>query len=139
MLYHNWYYTLSLTTEEEDISIYPYMLDLMNDDTLVGINSSVYIKRFTYNVEDLIDSGFIDLKRYVSDVDKENLYGITYRLEGAVFTRTVSDEEGELFIFLKEHREITLSKLEQTFPNIDVRSITATWCDDGVLYILPAD
>lgn len=116
MLYHNWYYTLSLTVPDEDVVTYPYMLDLIGDETEVGVNASVYIKRFTYNVEDLVDSGFIDLKRYVSDVDKENLYGITYRLEGGVFTRTVSDEEGDLFIYLKEHGETPIIKLEKLFP-----------------------
>jgi len=135
LLEQNRMYTQSLLTPEEDRITLPYHIETMNDKTVVGINRSALLHRFSYNIEDVVDAGYIDLRRYVSEEEKESLYGIVYRLEGGVFTRTISEEEGMIFSFLITHGETPLGKLSRRFPSVNVPSIVATWCDAGVLYL----
>ncbi len=135
LLNHNHFYTNSLTHESEDILTYPYLIDLMDENSEIGVNKSVFLKRYSYNIEDIIDSGYIDIKKYSMEVEKENLYGVVYRIEGAVFTRTVSDEEGALFLYLMENGETSLKILAEKFSEIDVKEVVFSWCDEGVMYI----
>ncbi|HOW50951.1 MAG TPA: radical SAM protein [bacterium] len=136
LLSHNRLYTMSLMTVEDDRLTFPYQLDSMNDASIVGMNRSAFVKRFTYNIEDVIDAGYIDLRRFAAEEDKENLYGLIYRLEGGAFTRSVTDEEGRLFLWLAEHGETTLGKLRKKFPDYDVMDMVAHWCSEGALYLL---
>ncbi len=135
LLMHNRLYTTALMTAADDRLTFPYQVDAMNDATVVGMNPSALIRRFTYNIEDVIDAGYIDLRRFGSDEDKEHLYGLLYRLEGGVFTRTVTEEEGALFVHLSEHGETTLGKLRKKFPHVDVMDMVAHWCGEGALYL----
>jgi len=138
LLYHNAYYTSSLMTEAEDHITYPYQLDELKDSSVIGINKSVFIKRFSYDIEDLVNAGYIDVKDYIAEADKENLYGVIYRLDGGVFTSTISDVEGELFIYLQEHGEITYKELAEMHSDYEMLDVVSGWCDEGVLYMKSA-
>jgi len=83
----------------------------------------------------VIDTGYIDMKRYCQEVDKENTYGLVYRMDGGVFTRTVTDEEGKLFSFIKKNGSVTVANLSKKFKNIDVAELVSYWCEENVLYI----
>jgi len=92
---HNAFFTTSLTTENDDIVTYPYEIEAINNESVIGINDSAYFDRFNYDIEDLVNATFMDLKKYISEVDRESLLGLTYRLDGAVLTATITDAEGE--------------------------------------------
>lgn len=135
LLAHNRLYTTALMTESEDRLTFPYQIEAMNDAAVVGMNPSAFIHRFTYNIEDVIDAGYIDLRRFAADEEKEHLFGLIYRIDGGVFTRSVTEEEGALFSHLAEHGETTLGKLRRKFPECDVMDMVAHWCGEGALYL----
>ncbi|HNW81482.1 MAG TPA: B12-binding domain-containing radical SAM protein [bacterium] len=135
LLKHNHFYTTSLMTIEEDIITYPYQIESINGKTFVGINSSVFLDKFFYNVEDILETGYIDLKKYSSDVEKETMYGMIYRLDGSVFTKVITDEEGSIFSFIRKKGTVSVDELKKKFKNLDVLELVAIWCDEGVLYI----
>jgi hypothetical protein len=135
MLMHNYYFTKSMMMEKEDIISYPYEIDMINDKSQVFINDSAFIDDFSYNIEDIIQSGYIDLKKYVSIVDKEKTQALIYRIEGIVVTKTIQFEEANLFNTIKTNPEITLKELKNQFPEIDVVDFIEFWCDEGVLFI----
>jgi len=137
LLMHNRLYTMSLMTLEEDRITFPYQIETMTADSIVGVNRSVFVHRFNYNIEDVVDAGYIDLKRFVSEEYKERLCGLIYRLEGGVFARSVSDGEGALFECLAERGEMTLGKLRRRFSKLDVEGIVSNWCEEGALYLVP--
>ncbi len=135
LLVHNRLYTQSLLTPDEDRITFPYQLESLSEKTPVGINRSAFVHRFSYNIEDVIDAGFIELRRYVAESEKEHLYGIVYRIEDGVFTRTVSEREGALFAYLADHGETPLGKLRRKVPGDDIGEIVAEWCEAGALYL----
>lgn len=135
LLMHNRLYTMSLMTPDEDRITFPYQIEAMTTDTVVGVNRSVFVHRFNYNIEDVVDAGYIDLKRFASEEDKEHLYGLIYRLEGGVFARSVSDGEGALLAHLMERGETTVGKLRRRFSKLDVEGIVSNWCEEGALYL----
>jgi len=135
LLAHNRLYTRSLMEPEEDIITLPYQLGEIDDKTAVGMNRSVFVHRFSYNIEDVVDAGYIDLRRYVAEEYRESLYGIVYRIEGGVFTRTISEEEGALLSFLAANGETAIGKLRRRFRGVAVADIVAGWCEAGALYL----
>ncbi len=135
LLIHNRFYTQSLLTPEEDRITFPYQLESLSDETRVGLNRSAFVHRFSYNIEDVLDAGYIDLRRYVADSEKEHLYGIIYRIEGGVFTRAISEEEGAFFSHLAKHGEMPLGTLRHKFPGVDVETLVTAWCEAGALYL----
>lgn len=136
MLEHNYFVTTALMHQSDDIITYPYQLENLSDESIVGMNQSAFIKKFTYNIEDVSDAGYIDIKRFASEEEKENLYGLIYRLDGAVFTKTVSDADGAFFRHLKEHGQTSVKKLAKKFPDLDILELVSIWCDEGVLYFI---
>lgn len=135
ILKHNHFYTTSLMIPEEDIISYPYQITSINKESVIAMNNSSFCDRFSYNVEDIIETGYIDLKKYSSEVDKENLFGLVYRLDGSVFTKSITDDEGAVFSFIRKKEAVSLGDLEKKFRNIDILEIISFWCDEGVLYI----
>ncbi|HRZ78820.1 MAG TPA: hypothetical protein P5044_02325, partial [bacterium] len=136
LIKHNHFYTTSLMTMDEDIITYPYQIESMTGKTSIGINSSVFFDKFFYNVEDILETGYIDLKKYSFDVEKETMYGMTYRLDGSVFTKVITDEEGAMFAMIRKKGSITLDELKKKFKGLDIEYIVSAWCDEGVLYIV---
>jgi len=135
LLKHNHFYTTSMMVESEDVVTMPYQIDSVCDSTAIGINDSAFFSKFSYNVEDLVDNGYIDLKKYAADVDKEELCGIVYRIDGAVFTKVISDDEFEVFEFVRSQKSVTFGELKKKFKKADVLDIVCTWCEDGVLFM----
>ncbi|HQN72309.1 MAG TPA: B12-binding domain-containing radical SAM protein [bacterium] len=134
ILKHNYFYTTSLMTLEEDIITYPYQIEAIDNKTLIGINCSAFFDKFSYDIEDIIETGYIDLKKYSGDVDKESMYGLVYRLDGSVFTKTITDEEGSIFSFIRKKNSVSISEIQKKFKNIDVLNFITFWCDEGVLF-----
>lgn len=135
LLKHNHFYTMSLMTPEPDNITFPYQLSSIDGNTAVGINRSVFFDKFSYDIEDIVDAGFIDLKKYNTEVDKESLSGLVYRLEGSVITRVISDEDMAFFSAVKKEEKILLSSLSKKFAHIDVLERVSYWCDEGVLFL----
>lgn len=136
LLKHNHFYTTSLMTLEEDIITYPYQIESIGKKTGVGINSSVFFDKFFYNVEDILETGYIDLKKYSCDVEKETMFGLVHRLDSSVFTKVITDEEGAMFLFIRKKGSSTVEELQKSFKNLDVLELVSYWCDEGVLYII---
>jgi radical SAM superfamily enzyme YgiQ (UPF0313 family) len=135
LLKHNHFYTTSLMVESEDKVAMPYQLDTICDSTVFGINDSAFFDKFSYDIEDLIDTGYIDLKKYASEVDKEELYGIVYRIDGSVFAKVISNEEFMVFDYIRSKGTATFAELKKKFKKADVLDILYTWCEDGVLFV----
>lgn len=135
LLKHNHFYTTSLMVEKDDVITMPYQLDSINDSTVLGVNDSAFFSKFSYNIEDLIDAGYIDLKKYTADVDKEELYGVVYRIDGAVFAKVVSADEFAVFDFVRSKKNVTFSELKKKFKKADVLDIVCNWCEEGVLFV----
>lgn len=135
LLKHNHFYTTSLTVAKDDVLTMPYQLDSINDSTVFGVNESAFFDKFSYNIEDLIDAGYVDLKKYASEIDKEELYGVVYRIDGAVFTKVISSEEFAVFEFVRSHGTATLAELKKKFKKSDVLDIVCNWCEEGVLFV----
>jgi len=135
LLKHNHFYTSSLMDINDDIISFPYQISSIDKNSVIAMNSSSFFDRFSYNIEDIIETGYIDLKKYSSDVDKENLFGLVYRLDGAVFTKSITDEEGAIFTHIRKKESVSIGELEKKFRNIDVLGIISDWCEEGVLYI----
>ncbi len=135
LLVHNRFYTQSLLTPDEDRITFPYQTDSLSEKTPVGINRSAFVHRFSYNIEDVLDAGFLDLRRYTAESEKEHLYGLVYRIEGGVFTRTLSEREGELFAYLAAHGETPLGKLRRKVSGGDIEELVIEWCEAGALYL----
>ena len=136
LLKHNHFYTTSLTVAKDDVLTMPYQLDSINDSTVFGVNESAFFDKFSYNIEDLIDAGYVDLKKYASEVDKEELFGVVYRIDGAVFTKVISSDEFAVFEFVRSHESATLAELKKKFKKLDVLDIVCNWCEEGVLFVL---
>ena len=136
LLKHNHFYTTSLMVEKEDTVTMPYQIDSINDSTVLGINDSAFFDKFSYNIEDLIDTGYIDLKKYAAEVDKEELCGVVYRIDGSVFTKVIADDEFAVFNYIRSKDRATLGELKKKFKKTDVLNIVCTWCEDGVLFIV---
>ena len=135
LLKHNHFFTTSLMVESEDRVTMPYQLDSICDSTVFGINDSAFFDKFSYDIEDLIDTGYVDLKKYAADVDKEELFGVVYRIDGAVFTRVIANEEFAVFDYIRSKGKATFAELKKKFKKVDVLNIVYTWCEDGVLFI----
>ncbi len=140
LLRHNYHYTQSLATPEEDIQTLPYLLDTINGSTKIGINKSARIDRYSFNIEDVTDAGYITIKGYTEEMEKEPSYAVVYRLDDGVFTRTLTDTEGNLFRFLaSQDHSITVSDIVKKFSSADIITLIQDWCDEGVLFIDTAD
>lgn len=137
ILNHNDFYTSSLMDPEPDVITYPYQLPGINDNTVIGMNKSAFIGKFSFNIEDVMDTGYIDMKKYCHEVEKETTYGLVYRMEGGVFTRTITDEEGRLFRFIRKKGHTTVAQMQNKFKNIDAVELVSYWCEENVLYIQP--
>ena len=135
LLKHNHFYTTSMMVEKEDVLTMPYQLDSISDSTVIGINDSAFFDKFSYNVEDLVDNGYIDIRKYASEVEKEELYGLVYRIDGAVFTKVIADEEYAVFDFVRSKGTVTFGELKKKFKKVDVLNIVYIWCEDGVLFV----
>ena len=135
LLRHNYWYTQSLATIEDDVQTLPYLLPSINGDTKIGINRSSLIDKYSFNIEDVIESGYINVKTYTDEVDKEVSYALVYRLDDGIFTRTITDEEGKLFKFLYEKGPMKVTEIAKKFPKNDIVDLIQLWCDEGVLYI----
>ncbi len=135
MLLHNYYFTKSMMMEKEDTISYPYEIDMMNNDSKIFINDSSFLDSFSYNIEDVIQSGYINLKKYASTVDKEKSDALIYRIEGIIVTKTILLEEANLFKTIKSNQGIALKELIDRFPEIDIPGFIEFWCDEGVLFI----
>ncbi|MGI6395537.1 MAG: B12-binding domain-containing radical SAM protein [bacterium] len=135
ILKHNHFYTTSLMTLEEDVLTYPYQISAINPKTVIGINASSFFDKFSYDIEDITEAGYIDLRRYLSEINKENMCGVVYRLDGSVFTKTISDEEGKVFAFIQKKKKVSIAEIQKNFKNVDVLDLVSFWCDEGVLYI----
>ena len=136
LLRHNHFYTTSLMTAEEDIISMPYEIDAVNDSSKFAVNNSVFFDKFSYDIEDVAENGYIDLKKYAAAVDKEALCGLVYRIEGSVFTKVISDDEYAVFKYLRDKKGATLAELKSKFKKVDVLNIVCTWAIDGVIYIV---
>ena len=136
LLRHNHFYTTSLMTMEDDIISMPYEIDAVNDSSKFAVNNSVFFDKFSYDIEDVADNGYIDLKKYASAVDKEALCGLVYRIEGSVFTKVISDDEYAVFKYLRDKKGATLAELKSKFKKVDVLNIVCSWAIDGVIYIV---
>ena len=135
LLKHNHFYTTSLMVEKDDVLTMPYQLETITDSSAIGINESAFFDKFSYDVEDLIDTGYIDLKKYASEVEKEELCGLVYRIDGSVFTKVISEEEFAVFDFIRSKSKATLGEIKKKFKKINVMDIVINWCEDGVLFI----
>ncbi len=122
--------------ESEDKVTMPYQLDTICDSTVFGINDSAFFDKFSYDIEDLIDTGYIDLKKYASEVDKEELCGVVYRIDGSVFTKVIAEEEFAVFNFIRSKGTVTFAELKKKFKKADILDIVYTWCEDGVLFVV---
>ena len=121
---------------EDDIISMPYEIDAVNDSSKFAVNNSVFFDKFSYDIEDVADNGYIDLKKYASAVDKEALCGLVYRIEGSVFTKVISDDEYAVFKYLRDKKGATLAELKSKFKKVDVLNIVCTWAIDGVIYMM---
>ncbi len=135
ILKHNHFYTMSLMTPVPDKITFPYQLTAISPDTEIGINESAFFEKFSYDIEDIVDTGFIDIKKYNNEVDKENLCGLVYRLDGGIITRTISEEDYNFFKFISKKKKISLSALSSKFKNYDLFEMVSYWCDEGVLFL----
>ncbi len=138
MLYHNAYYTSALMTPEEDIVTLPYQINTIDENTEISINKSVFFRRFTYDIEDVINAGYIKIKDYVTDADKDNLFAIVYRIEGEVITQTISDAEAEVLAYIKKNGSATAKDVAEAVSEeykAEVFDIMISWCEEGVLYM----
>ena len=136
ILKHNYFYTTSLMTPHEDIITYPYQIDNIENGTLIGINSSSFFDKFSYDIEDIIETGYIDLKKYSTDIDKESMYGLVYRLDGSVLTKTITDEEYSAFTLIRKKGTVSVSEIQKKFKNLNIMELISVWCDEGVLFIV---
>lgn len=135
ILNHNDFYTSSLKDPQPDVITYPYQLPGISSETVIGMNKSASIGKFSFNIEDVIDTGYIDMKKYSHEVDKENTFGLIYRMDGGVFTSTVSDEEGKFFTFLRKKGRVTVGEIAKKFKDIDAVELVSYWCEENVLFI----
>lgn len=138
MLYHNAYFTSALMTQEEDIVTLPYQISSIDENSEISINKSVFFRRFTYDIEDVINAGYVKIKDYASEVDKDNLFAIVYRIEGDVITQTISDAEALIFDYVKKNGPVTPKVVAEALPaeyKDEILNIMISWSEEGVLYI----
>lgn len=135
LLNHNDFHTSSLMDPQSDVITYPYQLPGINDNTVIGMNRSVFIGKFSFNIEDVMDTGYIDMKKYCQEVEKETTSGLVYRMEGGVFTRTITDEDGRVFHFIRKRGSATIAEIQKKFKGIDAIEFVSYWCEENVLYI----
>ena len=114
----------------------PYQIDNIENGTLIGINSSSFFDKFSYDIEDIIETGYIDLKKYSTDIDKESMYGLVYRLDGSVLTKTITDEEYSAFTLIRKKGTVSVSEIQKKFKNLNIMELISVWCDEGVLFIV---
>ncbi|MCK5807513.1 radical SAM protein [bacterium] len=135
LLKHNYHYTQSLTTIDTDIQTLPYLLPSINGETKIGINKSALVDKYSFNIEDVVESGYINIKSYTEDMYKETSTALIYRLDDGIFTRIITNAEGKLFQFIHNSGATTVAAIAKKFPQDDIVDLIQLWCDEGVLYI----
>ncbi|MFO7735590.1 MAG: radical SAM protein [bacterium] len=135
ILVHNYCYTSSMSTVDEDIITYPYTIEQMDESSNVGLNASVFTESFSYNIEELTETTIYNLERSYEDMEKEESEAVVYRFEGDVFTEVVSEVEADIFRFIDKKGITTLGEIKKRYSDYDVEEIVSLWCDDGVLFV----